>query len=63
VWGYIVNVTNSGRIDGAAVTVGNKTVVTGRASGATGEQFAHYLMATLGDKDLDGRWKAHRASD
>jgi isocitrate dehydrogenase (NAD+) len=40
-----------------------KLVVTGRSSGATGEQFAQYLMATLGDKDLDGRWKAYRASD
>ncbi len=42
-----------------------KVVITGRSNGATGEQFAHYLLQTLTDADLGSRWadyqKAGRA--
>ncbi|MDD1743319.1 MAG: isocitrate/isopropylmalate dehydrogenase family protein [Methanomassiliicoccales archaeon] len=33
-----------------------KVVITGRASGASGEQFARYLMETLSDSKLEGKW-------
>jgi isocitrate dehydrogenase (NAD+) len=36
--------------------------ITGRSNGATGEQFAHYLMQTLQDESLEGRWQGYRAS-
>jgi isocitrate dehydrogenase (NAD+) len=37
-----------------------KLVITGRSNGATGEQFAQYLMQTLKDKTLKGRWTEYR---
>jgi isocitrate dehydrogenase (NAD+) len=33
-----------------------KVTITGRSSGASGEQFAHYLMETLSDSGLDAKW-------
>ncbi len=34
--------------------------MTGRSDGATGEQFAGYLMETLTDPDLERKWKAYQ---
>ena len=34
-----------------------KVVLTGRSDGATGAQFADYVMETLTDPDLEARWK------
>jgi len=39
-----------------------KVVITGRSNGATGEQFAHYLMDTLADEDLERRWNAYQGN-
>ncbi|MDD1747453.1 MAG: isocitrate/isopropylmalate dehydrogenase family protein [Methanomassiliicoccales archaeon] len=39
-----------------------RLVITGRSNGATGEQFARYLMETLGDMDLEDRWKGYQGS-
>ncbi|OPY54177.1 MAG: Homoisocitrate dehydrogenase [Methanosaeta sp. PtaU1.Bin060] len=36
-------------------------VITGRASGATGTQFADYVMETLKDPNLEGRWKSFQS--
>ncbi len=35
-----------------------KVVITGRAGGATGAQFADYVMETLKDPGLEGRWRS-----
>jgi isocitrate dehydrogenase (NAD+) len=40
-----------------------KLVITGRSNGATGEQFAQYLMQTLKDKTLNGRWTEYRKAN
>jgi isocitrate dehydrogenase (NAD+) len=37
-------------------------VITGRPNGATGEQFAQYLMETLKDHSLESRWKSYQRS-
>ena len=37
-----------------------KVVLTGRADGATGGEFADYVMETLQDPDLEGRWKGYQ---
>ena len=39
-----------------------KVAITGRSNGATGEQFAHYLMDTLADQDLEKRWNAYQGN-
>jgi isocitrate dehydrogenase (NAD+) len=36
-----------------------KVVITGRTSGASGEQFAKYLMETLSDSDLEAKWSRY----
>ncbi|MEM0449139.1 MAG: isocitrate/isopropylmalate family dehydrogenase [Methanomassiliicoccales archaeon] len=38
-----------------------KVVITGRPNGATGEQFARYLMDTLADPELESRWSNYQA--
>ncbi|MDI6840005.1 MAG: isocitrate/isopropylmalate family dehydrogenase [bacterium] len=38
-----------------------KLVVTGRNDGATGREFANYLMETLKDKELKNRWSSFTA--
>ena len=40
-------------------TYDRKVVLTGRDTGGTGAQFADYLMETLQDPELDGRWEKH----
>jgi isocitrate dehydrogenase (NAD+) len=35
-----------------------KVVITGRAGGATGAQFADYVMETLKDPGLESRWRS-----
>lgn len=35
--------------------------MTGRADGATGEQFSRYLLETLSDPDLERKWKGFQA--
>ena len=35
-----------------------KVAITGRSDGATGTQFARYLMETMQDPDLERRWRA-----
>jgi len=35
-----------------------RVVLTGRATGATGAQFADYVMETIKDPDLESRWKS-----
>jgi isocitrate dehydrogenase (NAD+) len=35
--------------------------ITGRSSGATGHQFAQYLIRTLMDERLESRWKDYQA--
>ncbi|MDF0590808.1 isocitrate/isopropylmalate family dehydrogenase [Candidatus Methanocrinis natronophilus] len=37
-----------------------KVVLTGRADGATGGEFADYVMDTLTDPDLEARWKGYQ---
>jgi isocitrate dehydrogenase (NAD+) len=37
-----------------------KVVLTGRSSGATGAQFADYVMKTLKSPDLESRWKSYQ---
>ncbi|MCR3883917.1 isocitrate/isopropylmalate family dehydrogenase [Methanotrichaceae archaeon M04Ac] len=37
-----------------------KVVLTGRSDGATGAQFADYVMETLQDPDLEARWKGYQ---
>lgn len=37
-----------------------KLVVTGRANGATGEEFAGYVMRTIQDPDLTSKWKSYQ---
>jgi len=37
-----------------------KVVVTGRPNGATGSEFADYLMATLSDKELEAKWQSYQ---
>ena len=37
-----------------------KVVVTGRPNGATGSEFADYLMATLNDKELEAKWQSYQ---
>ena len=36
-----------------------KVAITGRSSGASGEQFARYLMDTLSDGELEAKWMRH----
>lgn len=38
-----------------------KIVMTGRDTGATGGEYAEYLMDTLQDKNLKERWEDYRA--
>lgn len=37
-----------------------KVVLTGRADGATGGEFAEYVMETLQDPDLEAKWKSYQ---
>lgn len=37
-----------------------RLVITGRSKGATGAEFAEYLMRTLQDPDLDKRWNSYQ---
>jgi isocitrate dehydrogenase (NAD+) len=37
-----------------------KVILTGRSDGATGAQFADYVMATIRDPDLEGRWRSYQ---
>jgi isocitrate dehydrogenase (NAD+) len=37
-----------------------KIKVTGRSDGATGEEFAEYIMETLKDPDLENKWKSYQ---
>jgi isocitrate dehydrogenase (NAD+) len=39
-----------------------RLVITGRSNGASGEQFARYLMETLGEANLEDRWKSYQSS-
>lgn len=34
-------------------------VITGRSDGATGTEFAEYVMKTINDPDLEGKWKRY----
>ncbi|MHC1632037.1 MAG: isocitrate/isopropylmalate family dehydrogenase [Methanotrichaceae archaeon] len=36
-------------------------VITGRSNGATGAQFANYVMETIQDPDLEARWKRYKS--
>jgi len=36
-----------------------KVTMTGRETGATGTQFADYLLSTMNDSKLEGRWEAY----
>jgi isocitrate dehydrogenase (NAD+) len=50
------------RLEMALDVCGNfekKLVITGRDTGATGEAFVAYLLATLNDKKLEERWKSY----
>lgn len=38
-----------------------RVVLTGRPDGATGAQFADYVLETLNDPDLAGRWKRYQS--
>jgi len=35
-----------------------KVALTGRADGASGAEFADYVMETLKDRNLESRWKS-----
>jgi len=35
-----------------------KLVITGRSNGATGAEFADYVMETIQDQDLEGKWRS-----
>jgi len=37
-----------------------KIVLTGRDTGATGEEYAKYIMETLQDPELEGKWKGYQ---
>jgi len=39
-----------------------KVVLTGRAGGATGAQFADYVMETIRDPELESRWRSYQKS-
>jgi isocitrate dehydrogenase (NAD+) len=38
-----------------------KVTLTGRSDGATGAEFADYVMETIRSPDLEGRWKKYQA--
>ncbi|MCD6081360.1 isocitrate/isopropylmalate dehydrogenase family protein [candidate division WOR-3 bacterium] len=40
-----------------------KVVVTGRPNGATGSEFADYLMDTLNDKELEAKWQSYQQQE
>jgi len=40
-----------------------KVVVTGRPNGATGSEFADYLMDTLSDKELEAKWQSYQQQE
>lgn len=40
-----------------------KCVMTGRSNGATGEQFAQYIMETVKDPDLEKKWMKYQAAN
>ena len=53
----------SARLDKAldiCVQYERKLVVTGRDTGATGEEFAKYIMETLQDSNLDQKWQSYQ---
>jgi isocitrate dehydrogenase (NAD+) len=53
----------SARLDKAldiCVQYEKKLVVTGRDTGATGEEFAKYIMETLQDPNLDQKWQSYQ---
>jgi isocitrate dehydrogenase (NAD+) len=37
-----------------------KVILTGRADGATGTQFADYVMETIRNPDLESRWRSYQ---
>jgi isocitrate dehydrogenase (NAD+) len=37
-----------------------RLVMTGRDTGASGAEFADYVMETLGDPGLEGRWRGYQ---
>lgn len=37
-----------------------KVVITGRSDGATGEEFADYVMETIQDPDLENKWQSYQ---
>ncbi len=37
-----------------------RQVMTGRSNGATGEEFARYVLATIQDPDLEKKWKSYQ---
>jgi isocitrate dehydrogenase (NAD+) len=37
-----------------------KVILTGRADGATGAQFADYVMETIRNPDLESRWRSYQ---
>jgi hypothetical protein len=37
-----------------------KIVLTGRDTGATGEEYAKYIMETLQDPNLEEKWKGYQ---
>ena len=37
-----------------------KKVMTGRSNGATGDEFAQYVLATIQDPDLERKWKSYQ---
>ncbi len=37
-----------------------KKIMTGRSNGATGDEFAQYVLATIQDPDLERKWKSYQ---
>jgi isocitrate dehydrogenase (NAD+) len=37
-----------------------KRVMTGRSNGATGDEFAQYVLETIQDPDLEKKWKSYQ---
>jgi len=61
--GHIGYIERARRLDQALDICGQlekKVVITGRSSGATGAEFAEYVMRTLQDPNLERRWKGYQ---
>lgn len=58
--GYVNRATHLAQALEVCTVFERRVVPTGRTSGPTGHAFADYVMETLQDPDLEGRWNTYR---